>query len=384
MRTVSPPISNPPSAALEPVPPTLTPVELAEIVGLRPLPCAGLLVMVTRRCPLSCAHCSSASTMVGDEPDPATLVEFVGTFATSDRPEVLLLTGGEPLLRPDLVVELAGAARRAGTRVALLTGGYFAARPVPARILRALRAVDHFSLSIDAFHERQIPRCHLFRLLHLMLDMGTAVSVHAVGSGPADPYLAGLVSQTRQEFGDRVPMLVNSLRAVGRAAAWSLAGPPVPDHQRVLPCAMAAWPVVAADGTVLACCNQDGVDRRPVPDHLRLGHIGTDTWPQVRDRALTSPVLRLIRATGPLHLRGRYGTPAGRTEHGYCGTCLRLGDHPEILRAAREVAAGRLGELLDEHAARVQFEAGPVALVRRHGCSRYADLVTLPHREGSR
>jgi pyruvate-formate lyase-activating enzyme len=360
-------------------------MHLGELVGLRPVPCAGLLLTLTQRCPLRCAHCSSASTMVGQEPDPAHLLRFVGSFGADDRPEVVLMTGGEPLLRPELVAELAETARRAGTRSALLTGAFFAreTRP-PARILRAVGAVDHFSVSIDVFHERQVPRHDVFRLLRLALDAGVAVSLHAVGSGSDDPYLAELTVHARRVFGDQVPMLVNTVRPVGRAAAWAAARPALVDRQRVLPCSMAAWPVVAHDGTVVACCNQDTVDSRPVPEHLRLGHIGADDWGSVRGRALASPMLRMIRATGPTYLLARYGEPPDQPPPGYCDACRRLGERPEVVEAVRGFASGAAGELLDRQAARVQFESGPVALVRRYGCAPYADLVALPHGNRSR
>lgn len=358
-------------------------MDLAELVGLRPLPGAGLLLTLTQRCPLQCAHCSTASTMAGDDPEPAPLVRFVGSFSARDRPEVIMMTGGEPLLLPDLVTELAETARRAGTRSALLTGAFFARQnPIPARLQRAAQAVDHFSASIDTFHERQVPRSDVFRLLRSVLDWGVPVSLHAVGSGSDDPYLADLTLEVRRTFGDRVPMLVNTIRPVGRAAAWTTARPLVADLHEVLPCAMAAWPVVTHDGTVLACCNQDAVDRRPVPEHLRLGHIATDDWATVRGRTLSSPLLRMIRTTGPTYLLARYGERTGEardhTERRYCDGCRRLGEHPEVVNAVRKVASGAVGELLDQQAARVQFEAGPVAFVRRHGCAPYADLVAPP------
>jgi pyruvate-formate lyase-activating enzyme len=353
-------------------------VDLAEIVGLRPVPAAGLLVTLTQRCPLHCAHCSSASTMLDPAPAANDLVRFVGSMRRGDRPEIVMMTGGEPLLRPDLVVELAATARRAGTRSAVLTGAFFAARPVPpTRIRTALRAVDHVSVSLDAYHEREVARADVFRLLRWVLDAGVPVSLHVVAASPDDDYPDDLARATRRALG-RIPMLVNVIRPVGRAAAWA-AGPAVAAGGRVAPCAMAAWPVVAADGAILACCNQDTVDRRPVPDHLALGHVASDDWPAVRQRVTASPVLRLIRAVGPSHLRARFGDADSDrddgTGRGYCQTCRRLGEHPAAVARASAFAAGPAGALLDRHATRTQVEAGPTAFVRRHGCARYADLV---------
>jgi hypothetical protein len=101
-----------------------------------------------------------------------------------------------------------------------------------------------------------------------------------------------------------------------------------------------------------------------VPAHLRLGHVGTDDWAGVRARLLESPVLRAIRATGPVYLQ-----PSAD----YCGTCRTLS--ADALATAERLAAGPVGTLLDRHAALVQVRSGPVAFVSRHGVGRYAALI---------
>jgi hypothetical protein len=363
-------------------------MELGELMLLRPLPGSGVLLTLTRRCPLHCAHCSTRSTMDGEEPDAGDLLRFVESFdgsatgglgAEAVRPEAVMFTGGEPLLLPDLVAELAAAARRAGTRSAVLTGGFFArGGPIPDRVLRAVRAVDHFSVSLDAHHEREVERAHVLLLVRQVLDLGVPASFHLVGTGPDDPYLADVTAEIRRVFGDRVPMLVNTLRRVGRAASWATGRPAPPAGLRALPCAMAAWPVVAFDGTVLACCNQEVVDRRPAPEHLTLGHIASDDWPTVRERALGSPVLRMVRTMGPTYLRERHIPSEQRNAApGYCEGCRQLSRHPEVLEGARTAAAGAGGALLDQYAAQLQRRGGVVTLVRRHAPSRYAELVAL-------
>ncbi|MFF2011238.1 radical SAM protein [Streptomyces sp. NPDC058195] len=351
-------------------------MELAELVGLRPVPAGGVLITLTRRCPLRCAHCSTGSgPEVREEPEAAALERFVASFTAADRPEVMMLTGGEPLLRPALVGSLARAARAGGTRTALLSGMFFARSGggLPEPVARAVRTLDHFSASLDLPHEREVSRAAVFRAVRAIRELGVAVSFHLTGTGPDDPYLADVTADIDRTFGGTVPSLVNDVRPFGRAASWAGPARPVPDGGGVLPCAMAAWPVVAFDGTVLACCNQDAVDHRPVPPHLRLGHVERDDWSAVRERTLGSPLLRLVRTVGPAHLRERFapGTPAGS----YCGDCHRLGARPEVVAAADALAAGAAGALLDLTAARRQREQGPVALVRRHGCAAYAGLV---------
>lgn len=356
-------------------------MQLAELVGLRPLPAAGLLVCLTRRCPLACAHCSTASAATGPQPDGRALARFVASFTAEDRPEVMMLTGGEPLLRPRLAAELAGLARAAGTRTALLSGMFFAREGgVPPRIMAAITRMDHFSASLDAFHEREVARADVLRALAAVLDAGIPVSVHLTGSGPEDPYLAAATAEIRRVFADRVPMLVNLVRPLGRAAAWAAAGTSRVAEDAAAPCAMAAWPTIAYDGAVLACCNQHTVDRRPAPAHLTLGHLDDTDWPTARRRTLASPALRLIRGIGPARLHARYAPDpraARERELGYCESCHRLGEQPKTLAAAARAASGPVGELLDRTIAGRQVDAGPAALVRRYGCAGYADLVAL-------
>jgi len=74
----------------------------------------------TRACPLACRHCRAAAQHV---PHPAELTRdeglaLIDDLATRHPGAVLILTGGEPLVRPD-IIELARAASGRGLRVAL-------------------------------------------------------------------------------------------------------------------------------------------------------------------------------------------------------------------------------------------------------------------------
>ncbi|MEV6307493.1 radical SAM protein [Streptomyces sp. NPDC051840] len=357
-------------------------MELGELVGRRPFPAAGLLIGLTRRCPLSCAHCSTGSSAATrEEPDAELLTRFVGSFTRENRPDVVMLTGGEPLLLPALVTELSARARAAGSRTALLSGMFFArSRRIPAAVARAIEGVDHFSASLDAPHEREVSRAEVFRAVHRIRATGTAVSFHLTGRGADDPYLADITRAVDEEFDGRVPSLVNEVRPFGRAASWASATRTAPDPDSASPCAMAAWPVVAFDGTVLACCNQDTVDLRPAPAHLRLGHIGTDDWAAVRRRAQESPVLRMLRTVGPAHLAARAGSPSRGLS--YCDGCRSLGSGGRVAAEAESVASGVRGALLDLASAHRGAADGPVGVVRRHGCAAYAPLVLARHTSG--
>ncbi len=79
---------------------------------------------ITRRCNLTCVHCRSASTMeVTGHPDfSLDQAKAVIDDITSYASPVLVLSGGEPLLRPD-VFEIAAYGTAKGLRMCLATNG---------------------------------------------------------------------------------------------------------------------------------------------------------------------------------------------------------------------------------------------------------------------
>ncbi len=105
----------------------------------------------TRRCNLACVHCYSNSDRAcsSDELSGREARAFIDDLARFGVP-VLLLSGGEPLLRPD-VVELAEYASAVGLRVAFSTNGTL----IDRRRARELRdaGVAYVGVSLDGLGE---------------------------------------------------------------------------------------------------------------------------------------------------------------------------------------------------------------------------------------
>ncbi len=105
----------------------------------------------TRRCNLACVHCYSSSdaSCSDDELSGGEAREMIDDLARFGAP-VLLLSGGEPLARPD-IVELAAYASEAGLRVALSTNGTLIDESWARRLRDA--GVAYAGVSLDGLRE---------------------------------------------------------------------------------------------------------------------------------------------------------------------------------------------------------------------------------------
>lgn len=355
-------------------------MHLAELLTLRGTPAAAVYLTITRRCPLHCAHCSTNSSLASEHYGGAAFLRFVETMTPESHPHVILITGGEPLLYPRLIRGLADAGHRAGSKIQVISGMFFVKgrSSIPPPILDALEGVDLFTASFDHFHEQEVPRENLIAALRELSDRGIDVSLQLTGMPEDGGYVDGLVADFREAFADTVPMLVTEVAPIGRGRDLIAAQSTVDYEPAVAPCSMAAWPVVSYDGSVIACCNQSAVDGG-ASDHLRLGHIASDDWSTIYTRCLASPLLRAIRLWGP---RWTAKHQLGRTpESGYCETCLALRTNSPTAAALDAVLGRESTKLIEAQVELLGRAAGPVALARRFGNPRYAELTELGYTE---
>lgn len=102
---------------------------------------------VTRSCNLACAHCraSSVSGPYAGELDTAACRRLLDEIAAFSQP-VIILTGGEPLLRPD-IWEIAAYGDRKGLRMVMATNGTLVTEEVAKKMLAA--GIRRVSVSLD-------------------------------------------------------------------------------------------------------------------------------------------------------------------------------------------------------------------------------------------
>ncbi|MEW6703838.1 MAG: heme d1 biosynthesis radical SAM protein NirJ [Pseudomonadota bacterium] len=106
---------------------------------------------LVRRCNLTCKHCYALSAD-HDYPNELSLDEVNTVMDDLKRAHVpvLILSGGEPLLRPD-IFEIAARAKRMGFYVGLSTNGTLIDVPMADRV--AAQGFDYVGISLDGLRE---------------------------------------------------------------------------------------------------------------------------------------------------------------------------------------------------------------------------------------
>jgi heme b synthase len=105
---------------------------------------------VTRSCNLACVHCR-ASALCGPysgELDTAGCKKLLDEIAAFSKP-VVILTGGEPLLRPD-IFEIADYGNRKGLRMVMATNGTLVTEEIARKLVDV--GIMRVSISIDGLN----------------------------------------------------------------------------------------------------------------------------------------------------------------------------------------------------------------------------------------
>ena len=145
MKTASPEIAsfNPPNAfiALEPkttvAPPQSVSASVPKNLAMPDESVRGdnilvVALMLTRRCNMTCGHCSvESSPHIKAQPSEEELVQVVRDAASIGATTVQL-TGGEPMMREEIVMRLLAECRALGMNAALTTNGFWGKSPAKA------------------------------------------------------------------------------------------------------------------------------------------------------------------------------------------------------------------------------------------------------------
>lgn len=158
-------------------------------------------IIPIRKCNLSCTYCNEYDDYSKPVPTDVMIsrINKLADLGTS----IVTLSGGEPLLHPDLD-DIIGAMRSRGVVASMITNGYLL---VPERIERLNKAgLDHLQISIDNVMPDDVSKKSLKVLdkkLQWLAEYGTFhVNINSViGGGVSNPEDALVVAKRAVELG---------------------------------------------------------------------------------------------------------------------------------------------------------------------------------------
>src|SRR5262245_59432522 len=158
-------------------------------------------IIPIRRCNLSCTYCNEYDDHSAPVPtaDVRHRIDRLVELGTG----IITLSGGEPLLHPDLD-EIVGHIRRRGAIATLITNGYLLTRDRIQRLNRA--GLDHLQISIDNVTPDEVSKKSLKVLDQKLVSLAESAEFDVlvnsvVGSGITNPDDALTVTERAHDLG---------------------------------------------------------------------------------------------------------------------------------------------------------------------------------------
>jgi hypothetical protein len=258
-----------------------------------------VLLYLTDRCPVGCAHCSvDARRDSARITDFALLAELVDAIAARPEVELVGISGGEPFVERRGLTDAVERLSRAGKQLVVYTSGVWAAPRTPAWVRRVLGDVGCVYLGTDGYHAAMLPDERFVRAARAVRAAGAGLVVQVIRMPAMVRRAEALLARA---FGDQWP-----------AEAELSLTPPLPYgrganvfHRRAEtlgrdfgPCPALAAPVVRYDGRVAACCNEQVIVGLG-PERLRDRCTTATELDAALERWNRDPLLAAIGRVGP-------------------------------------------------------------------------------------
>ncbi|QPN63434.1 nucleotidyltransferase family protein [Synechococcus sp. CBW1004] len=299
-----------------------------------------LPLMVTRRCNLGCAHCSveSSPELRDRQPTEQELLEVVRQAAAAGV-RAIQFTGGEPMLRQQLVLKLIRESRRLGIGSTLTTNGFWGCTPKLARTrLQALLAAGlaRLTVSFDRYHAAFQGPEPAVNIVEAGAVLGLPVNINITrvqDEDDIDAFVAPFAELPTAQ------LRFYDVQPVGAAARNT------PDHQWRGQtsgfCRACDAATVTDDGRLIAC---NGPAYFTPPGHpLHIGSLSDKPLSALLAAHRDDPLLDAIRTLGPERLRaelvkipGFEAFPFHDRYRGLCDLCLHITGDPSAAAALRE------------------------------------------------
>jgi MoaA/NifB/PqqE/SkfB family radical SAM enzyme len=301
-----------------------------------------IALVLTWKCNASCGHCSTSCGPYRPESlHKEEILRLMSEAALIDDGEPLYfhLTGGEPFLNFDLLLETVRHGASLQGEVSCVTNAYWAKSAEVARQkLGALReaGLTALAVSISRFHQRYVP----LRYVRLALEAAASVGLSTELKGAvttSDLQPGGLRDQWKSQLdADEinifpvVPYLRSGVTLPEEEYYREPGLPPQVCPEEIL--------CVEPDGAAMSCCGQ-----APSTLFLKLGNIRENSLDTLHQRFNEAGRQRILRERGPIAF-AQAAIAAGlghRLREGYagpCDLCVHIGADPELRKIADELS----------------------------------------------
>jgi hypothetical protein len=293
--------------------------------------------MLTRRCNMTCAHCSVQSgPKIREEPSDDELVSRVHAAADAGLRSVQI-TGGEPMLREKLVFRILSVARKRGLTSTLSSNGFWGRRQPAAwrKVGRLKRAgLSRITISYDRYHaefQGPEPALHIARAAE-WFDLPYNLNITRVAN---DPELESLVAPFQGR--EQLKMRFYDVQVVGRARELPLA-----EIRRETTgfCNACCTPAITDDGRMTACNGPAYFLGAESP--LVIGSTRESPMQELIEKHTDDPILETIRRAGPARLLRELDDAGVRREigvrahhSGLCDLCIDINSNPAAVSFLR-------------------------------------------------
>jgi organic radical activating enzyme len=322
-----------------------------EIEQIRSQRGRSMLLFITDRCPVGCAHCS-----VDSRRNSPTITDFelfgeiVDWICDQEGLEVVGISGGEPFVERRGLMLAAWRIADAGKRLVLYTSGVWGTSPQPPAWIREVldRSTTVF-LSTDAFHEEGVSDTAYVNAARAIADAGAWIVVQVIETEPMVERAQRLLHAA---FGDRwedfAELRTTTPLTAGRGANVFTRTESMPGHA-FSPCTMVASPMVRYDGLATGCCNES-VIMGFGPKRLRRATRSGSELGAAIEAFHADPMLRAIGGAGlgALTAHPRFADLADREFTSICDLCWKVlgrtaeGEAPDpLIDAVNMLAPGR-------------------------------------------
>jgi organic radical activating enzyme len=299
---------------------------LTEVESIRNIPGQSLLLFITDRCPVGCAHCS-----VDSRKNSPTITNFplfesiIIDICTQPKLSLIGISGGEPFVEQQGLVFAVDRLAKAGKEIALYTSGIWATSNPPKWIRSVIRQASCVYLSTDAFHSETVNDDRFVRAIQAIAKEDTWVIVQVLNLSEMVQKVQILMQRAFDgEYNNWAEISLIPPLPYGRGRSL-FARPQCLYGKRFGPCNLLGSPVVRYDGIVSACCNEE-VIMGGGSERLRQRCTIADQMGEILEKFTRDPVLQVINKVGPgaLTYHPQYANLAQQKFASTCDLCWSI------------------------------------------------------------